>query len=160
MDKDLYEVLGVSKGASEDDIKKAYRKLAMKYHPDRFTTATEQEKKDAEVKFKEINHAYEVLSDPNKKANYDQYGSEDGPQGFGGFGGGADGAGFGGFEDILNSFFGGGMGGGGFNFADLFGMGGGPRTRNYRPAQDVQYEYTIPFNLSIRRVLYPFFLLL
>jgi len=111
MDKDLYEVLGVSKGASEDDIKKAYRKLAMKYHPDRFTTATEQEKKDAEVKFKEINHAYEVLSDPNKKANYDQYGSEDGPQGFGGFGGGADGAGFGGFEDILNSFFGGGMGG-------------------------------------------------
>ena len=108
MDKDLYEVLGVSKGASEDDIKKAYRKLAMKYHPDRFATATEAEKKEAEGKFKEINHAYEVLSDPQKKANYDQFGSEDGPQGFSGFSGGGEG--FGGFEDILNSFFGG-MGG-------------------------------------------------
>ena len=108
MDKDLYEILGISKGASEQEIKSAYRKLAMKYHPDRFATATDAEKKEAEGKFKEINHAYEVLSDPEKKSNYDQYGSEDGPQGFGGFGG--DGAGFGGFEDILNSFFGG-MGG-------------------------------------------------
>jgi len=108
MDKDLYEILGISKGASEQEIKSAYRKLAMKYHPDRFATATDAEKKEAEGKFKEINHAYEVLSDPEKKSNYDQYGSEDGPQGFGGFGG--DGSGFGGFEDILNSFFGG-MGG-------------------------------------------------
>lgn len=108
MNKDLYEVLGVSKNASDQEIKSAYRKLAMKYHPDRFAAASADEKKNAEEKFKEINHAYEVLSDPNKKANYDQYGSEEGPQGFGGFGG--DGSGFGGFEDILNSFFGGGMG--------------------------------------------------
>ncbi len=107
-EKDLYEILGVSRNASEQEIKSAYRKLAMKYHPDRFATATDAEKKEAEGKFKEINHAYEVLSDPNKKANYDQYGSEEGPQGFSGFGGGE---GFGGFEDILNSFFGG-MGGG------------------------------------------------
>ena len=63
MAKDLYEILGVSKGASEDEIKKAYRKLAIKLHPDRFANATEAEKKDAEAKFKEINHAYEVLSD-------------------------------------------------------------------------------------------------
>ena len=110
MNKDLYEVLGVSKGASEQEIKSAYRKLAIKYHPDRYATASEAEKKEAEAKFKEINHADEVLSDPNKKSNYDNYGSEDGPQGFSGFGGG-DASGFGGFEDILNSFFGGGMGG-------------------------------------------------
>ena len=79
-------------------------------HPDRFATASESEKKQAEVKFKEINHAYEVLSDKQKRANYDQFGNEDGPQGFAGAGGG-EGAGFGGFEDILSSFFGGSFGG-------------------------------------------------
>ncbi len=104
MAKDLYEILGVSKDADEAAIKSAYRKAAIKYHPDRFATASEQERKDAEAKFKEVNHAYEVLSDSEKRANYDQFGSEDGPQGFGG---GQGGAGFGGFEDILNSFFGG-----------------------------------------------------
>ena len=131
MDKDLYEILGVSKGASEQEIKSAYRKLAMKYHPDRFATATEAEKKEAEGKFKEINHAYEVLSDPDKKANYDQYGSEEGPQGFGGFGGAE---GFGGFEDILNSFFG--------------GMGGGARaSRANAPQQgaDIQVRVDLTF---------------
>lgn len=112
MAKNLYEILGVPKTATDEEIKKAYRKLAIKLHPDRFATASEQEKKDAEEKFKEINHAYEVLSDKNKRANYDQYGSEDGPQGFGGFGGGyeSSGGGFGGFEDILSSFFGGSFG--------------------------------------------------
>ena len=110
MAKDLYEILGVSKDADEAAIKSAYRNAAIKYHPDRFATASEDERKAAEAKFKEINHAYEVLSDKDKRANYDQYGSEEGPQGFGGFGGGGQGGGFGGFEDILNSFFGGGRG--------------------------------------------------
>lgn len=103
--RDYYEVLGLSKGASEDEIKKAYRKMAKKYHPDI------NKEPGAEEKFKEINEAYEVLSDPQKKATYDQFGfaGMDGAQGFGG------GAGFGGFEDlsdIFGSFFGGGFGGG------------------------------------------------
>jgi len=105
MAKNLYEILGVSKTASDEDIKKAYRKLAIQLHPDRFANATASEKKAAEEKFKDINHAYEVLSDKQKRANYDQFGSEDGPQ-FGAGGGDAS-QGFGGFEDILSSFFGG-----------------------------------------------------
>ena len=108
MAKNLYEILGVPKTATDDEIKRAYRKLMATYHPDKFASASEKEKKDAEVKSKEINRAYEVLSDKQKRANYDQFGSEDGPQGFGGAG---DGGGFGGFEDILSSFFGGSFGG-------------------------------------------------
>ncbi|MDU6197049.1 MAG: DnaJ domain-containing protein, partial [Staphylococcus haemolyticus] len=102
--RDYYEVLGVSKDASKDEIKKAYRKLSKKYHPDI------NKEEGADEKFKEISEAYEVLSDDNKKANYDQFG-HDGPQG--GFGGqgfsGQDFSGFGGggFEDIFSSFFGG-----------------------------------------------------
>lgn len=106
--RDYYEVLGVDKNASADDIKKAYRKLALKYHPDR-----NKGDKEAEKKFKEANEAYEVLSDDEKRRNYDQFGHAgvDG-QGFGGFSGGA---GFGGFEDIFSDIFGGGFGGfGGF----------------------------------------------
>jgi len=99
--RDYYEVLGLDKSASADDIKKAYRKLAKKYHPD---VSTE---KDAESKFKEIQEAYEVLSDPQKKSQYDQFGHEAPGAGFGqgGFGGG-----FGDFDfsDIFSSFFGGG----------------------------------------------------
>ena len=102
----LYEILGVEKNASADDIKSAYRRMAKKYHPDVYATADEKTKKDAEAKFKEITHAYEVLSDPQKKAAYDQYGSEDGPQFQGGnpFGEGSP-FGAGGFEDIFSSFF-------------------------------------------------------
>ena len=101
--RDYYEVLGLSKGASDDEIKKAYRRMAKKYHPD------VNKESGAEEKFKEVNEAYEVLSDPQKKATYDQYGHAgmDGAN----FGG----AGFGGFEDfgdIFGSFFGGGFGGG------------------------------------------------
>ena len=110
--RDYYEVLGVSKGATEQEIKKAHRQLAKKYHPD------VNDAPDAEAKFKEAQEAYEALSDPQKKAAYDQFGHAgmDGMGaggGFGGFGGG----GFGGFEDIFEAFGGsfGGFGGGGRN---------------------------------------------
>ena len=118
--RDYYEVLGVSKTASDDELKKAYRKLAKKYHPD----ANQDNKKEAEAKFKEVNEAYETLSDPQKRRMYDQFGTAD-PQGFGGFGGGAGGpfgngyysytsSGFDGFSDfgdlgdIFSTIFGGG----------------------------------------------------
>ena len=81
--RDYYEVLGVNKNATEDELKKAYRKLAKKYHPD----ANLDNKEEAEKKFKEVNEAYETLSDPQKRKMYDQFGP-DGPQGFGGGAGG------------------------------------------------------------------------
>jgi len=104
--KDYYEILGVSRDASQEDIKKAYRRLALKYHPDRA-----KNDKDAQEKFKEINQAYEVLCDEEKRKKYDQFGAEGvdmgvGSGGFGGFdfGGFGEGA----FSDIFDSFFGGG----------------------------------------------------
>src|SRR5688572_7263690 len=112
MDKrDYYEVLGISKGASEAEIKKAYRKMALKYHPDK-----NPGDKEAEEKFKEAAEAYEVLSDANKKARYDQYGHA-GLGGNGGFGGGMN------MDDIFSQFgdiFGGAFGGGG-SFGDARG---------------------------------------
>ena len=72
--RDYYEVLGVAKGASADEIKAAYRKLAIKWHPDKWVDGTDAEKKTAEEKFKEASEAYSVLSDPDKKAKYDQFG--------------------------------------------------------------------------------------
>ncbi len=100
--RDYYEVLGVSKNATPEEIKKAYRALAKKYHPD---VSTE---KNATEKFAEIQTAYDCLSDPEKRSNYDNFGTEDPMNG--GFGGGSgfDASGFGGFEDIFSSFFGGG----------------------------------------------------
>lgn len=110
--RDYYEVLGVAKSASDDEIKKAFRKLARKYHPD----VNRDNPKEAEEKFKEVNEAYEVLSDTGRRQQYDQFGhaafdaaSGGGAGGFGGFGGGA---GAGGFGDIFDMFFGqGGFGG-------------------------------------------------
>lgn len=115
MKRDYYEVLGVEKSASEDEIKKAYRKLAKKYHPD-----LNPDNKEAEEKFKEVSEAYEVLSDSQKRANYDQFGHAAtdpnfgggaGAGGFGGFGGGFGGMDFEDLGDIFGSFFGGGSAG-------------------------------------------------
>ena len=108
--RDYYEVLGIQKGASEDEIKKAYKKLARKYHPD-----MNPGDKEAEEKFKEVNEANEVLSDPTKKARYDQFGfagvDPNYGAGGGGWGDGAAGFDFGDLGDIFGSFFGGGFGG-------------------------------------------------
>ena len=108
--RDYYEVLGLDKSASEDDIKQAYRKAALKWHPDRWVSGTDEEKKTAEEKFKEASEAYSVLSDKDKRAKYDQFG-------FAGVDGGAGQAwsdGFGNLNDMLKNIFGGGFGGGGF----------------------------------------------
>ncbi len=132
--KDYYEVLGVQKGASDDEIKRAFRKLAVKYHPDR-----NQGNAEAEEKFKEINEAYQILSDPEKRAKYDQFGSAafDGTGGFNGGGfGGFDGFDMGGFGDIFESFFG--------------GSGGSSRRRN-GPVRgnDIEYTVTLTFEEAV-----------
>ena len=123
--RDYYEVLGVSKNASDDELKKAYRKVAMKYHPDRQTDKSDAEKKEAEERFKEAAEAYSVLSDKDKRARYDQFGHAgvDG-NGAGGFGGG-----FNDINDIFRNFgdiFGGGFGG----FSGFGGFGGSGRQRS------------------------------
>ncbi|WP_432358527.1 molecular chaperone DnaJ [Sporosarcina sp. UB5] len=121
--RDYYEVLGVPKTASKEEIRKAYRKLSKMYHPDLNKEA------GAEEKFKEVTEAFETLSDESKRANYDQFGHAGPNQGFGGFGGGsADGFGF---EDIFSTFF-----------------GGGTRRRDPnapRKGDDLQYSMTIDF---------------
>ncbi|AUS95937.1 molecular chaperone DnaJ [Clostridium thermosuccinogenes] len=132
--RDYYEVLGVDKNASDADIKKAYRKLAKKYHPD-----VNPGDKEAEAKFKEINEAYEVLSDSQKRAQYDQFGHAgmDPNNGFGGFGGGFGGFGdfdFGSVGDIFETFFGGG------------GFGGRSRSRTGpQKGADLKYSMEISF---------------
>lgn len=155
--KDYYALLGLKKWASDVDIKKAYKKMAMQYHPDR-----NKGDKKAEAKFKEINEAYQVLGDATKKKNYDQFGSAEWNP-FGGMGGnpfwwqhtGAGSTNYGGFEDIFSQF--GGMGGqrdGGFEFdiGDIFGSGGRQTRKtknewmkNNTPNLDVTETVEIPF---------------
>ncbi|WP_047981450.1 molecular chaperone DnaJ [Ornithinibacillus contaminans] len=117
--RDYYEVLGVDKGSSKEEIKKAYRKLARQYHPD------VNKEPDAADKFKEAKEAYETLSNDQKRAQYDQFGHAAGNQGFGGFGGAQD---FGGFGDIFDMFFGG---------------GGGRRRDPNAPQQGADLQYTL-----------------
>ena len=134
MAKNYYEILGVDKNASEADIKSAYRNLTKKYHPDKFAQSPEAERKAAEEKFKEINQAYSVLSDQTKRSNYDQFGSEDGPQGGGGFWHGGSG-GMGGFDDIFSNIF-----------SSFSGGGWGSNSRNSRiDGDDITYNLTLTF---------------
>ena len=143
MAKSLYETLEVSENASESEIKKAYRKLARKYHPD------VNKETSAEDKFKEINSAYEILSDNEKKAQYDMHGdSMFGGQNFHDFSRNA-GAGAGNLDDILREMFS--QGGGGFGGAGGFGGGGfgGGGFHQQAPNLDIETSVTIPFVVSI-----------
>jgi len=124
--RDYYETLGVEKGVSEQDLKRAYRKMAMKYHPDR-----NADNKEAEEQFKEVNEAYEVLSDTEKRNLYDQFGHAGVNQNQGGFGGGGF-EGFGGFEDIFSDFFGG-------------GFSSGRRSNGPRRGGDIRVDITLSF---------------
>jgi curved DNA-binding protein len=156
MPRDPYEVLGVSKSASAEEIQKAYRKLSKKYHPDR-----NPGDKEAESKYKEVQSANEVLTDPAKKENYDQFGfAGPGPSGFPGGGGGfPGGVHFGGpggttidpemADELFKSMFGGG-GPGGPDIGDLFGGRRGKKTRTRPPAQAVESEVTVPFEVAAR----------
>ncbi len=132
--RDYYEVLGVAKGASADEIKKAYRKKAIQYHPDKWTNASETERKDAEEKFKEAAEAYEVLSDPQKRQRYDQFGHA-GMGGMGGFSGGGMS-----MEDIFRQF-GDVFAGTGFSqFFHGFSGGGGQGQRMVRRGSDLRVK--------------------
>ncbi|WP_125704299.1 molecular chaperone DnaJ [Lacticaseibacillus daqingensis] len=136
--KDYYDILGVSRDADDATIKRAFRQLSKKYHPDI------NHEPGAEQKFKDINEAYQVLSDPQKRAAFDQYGSADGPQGFGGGGygqgfsgfGGGGAQGFGGFDDIFSQFFGG-------------GQGGGQSAAGPRQGADLQYRMDLTFTEAV-----------
>ncbi len=131
--RDYYEVLGVDKKASEADIKKAYRKIAIKYHPDRQGGKSDAEKKDAEEKFKEAAEAYSVLSDATKRQQYDQFGFDGPNMGGGGFGGFGGSGGFS-MDDIFSAFgdIFGGRGGFGGGFSSGFGGGGSQGQRVYK----------------------------
>jgi len=135
--RDYYEVLGVSKGAADDEIKKSYRKLAMKYHPDRVSTMPDAEKKQAEEKFKELQEAYAVLSDAQKRQIYDQVGHAGFQTGGGHQAGGGGFHGFsGGFEDIFETF------------GDIFGGGRGQRGGGKPRGSDMEIQLEITLENS------------
>lgn len=135
--RDYYEVLGLAKGASEDDIKKAYRKLAMKYHPDR-----NPDDKSAEEKFKEASEAYEVLSDAQKRSAYDRMGHA-AFEGMGA-GGGAGGFGGGNFQDIFSNF--------GDIFGDMFSRGGGQQQQRQRRGADLRYVLELTLEEAVKGI--------
>jgi len=130
--KNYYDILGVGKDASAEDIKKAYRNMAKKYHPD-----LNKDNPQAAEKFKEVNEAYECLSDPQKKSNYDTYGSAEGAGDFFGGAGGSGGfggfSGFGGFDDIFN----------------MFGFGGGGRQSQGIQGEDIQMQINLTFEEAV-----------
>jgi len=130
--RDFYEVLGISRSADEREIKKAYKRLAMKYHPDRT-----KGDKDLEAKFKEVKQAYEVLMDPQKRQAYDQYGHDAFDQARGGFGGGAGGGNGADFADIFGDVFG-----------DIFGGGGGRRQQQARAQRGADLRYNLELSLE------------
>ena len=128
--RDYYEVLGVSKSVDAAELKKAYRRLAMKYHPDR-----NADDDSAEAKFKEVKEAHDILSNTEKRAAYDQFGHAAFE---GGMGGGGGGAGAGGFSDIFGDVFG-----------DIFGGGGGGRQRQRR-GSDLRYNLELSLEDAVR----------
>ncbi|MEM7784313.1 MAG: J domain-containing protein [Planctomycetota bacterium] len=156
-DQDYYKLLGVSKTASEDEIQKAYRKAARKYHPDLHVDQPDREKEKTKQQFQKIQQAYDVLSDPQKRQMYDQLGpgfeNMSGAGGGNPFGAGSPFGNAGGFD--FSQIFGGGGGGGAGGFEELFRqMGGGPGGGNQRRArptkgQDLEQEITVPFNVSV-----------
>ena len=131
--EDFYKLLGVDKNASEAEIKKSYRKMAMKYHPDR----NKEKPEAAEKKFKQIKEAYEILSDPQKRSAYDQFGHAGVDNsmggGAGGFGGGAEG-----FGDIFGDVFG-----------DIFGGGGGRQRSNVQRGADLRYNLELTLEEAV-----------
>lgn len=149
LEKDFYQILGVSKDVGDAELKKTYRKLARKYHPD-----SNPGDAVAEAKFKEISEAFSVLSDKEQRAEYDQIRA----MGAGGARFTAGGAGGQGFEDIFGGMFGGGAGGRHFSFQqgapgdyeDIFGMFGGGAPRGPRPGRDVNASTTIDFETAVR----------
>ncbi len=127
--QDYYATLGVNRNASEAELKKAYRRLAMKFHPDRNQGGS----RDTEEKFKQVKEAYEVLSDPRKRSAYDQFGHA----GVEGAGVGAGFGGAGGFRDIFDEMFG-----------DIFGSGRGGRSRAYR-GSDLRYDLRLTLEEAV-----------
>jgi molecular chaperone DnaJ len=127
MNKNYYDILGIQRNASDDDIKKAYKKAAIKWHPDRWANKSESERKSAEEKFKEINEANDCLSDPDKRRHYDTFGSMEG-FGQGGFGGG-------GFEFNMGDMFG-----------DMFNMFGNRHQQRVTKGQTIQINVSININ--------------